>query len=211
MTKEEFAKAINAILPDALKIKLNAIPLPTATAATPPTVAPYMANVPSGQPMYVDISDDGIPGVDMGDMVYTDAALTAPYPDGTYTLDDGSSVTVAGGTVTAYTPAAAPPPAMPAAMKAEFAAQKTAFAAVMLKFTAIEKQNKELKDQVEDITKINAIFTEAFKLLTETPVKDEPVKSVEKFAKEMTLVEYRELEKRDQVIYTKTWGGAPSK
>lgn len=221
MTKEEFKKAVNAVLPDALKIKLQAIPTPVAAAAppappsppaapAPPAVAPYMANVTGGQPMYVDISDDGLPGVDQGDMVYSDTGLTMPYADGTYTLDDGSSVTVAGGKVTVYTAAASPSPALPATMKAEFAAQKTEFAAVLTKFAAIEKESKEQKAAIAELITINATFAEAFKALTETPVDDKPKGTEAKFSKQITKAEFQKLESWDKAAYKTVWG-TPSK
>lgn len=112
-------------------------------------VAQY--NVDGGQPVFVNISDDGIADIDQADAVFTDAACTAPYPDGTYKVTGTDfSFTVAGGIVTAVTdpdgkgagtpvqaPAAAPAPAPapaapdfsnPAAMKKEFEAFKQKFA-----------------------------------------------------------------------------------
>jgi hypothetical protein len=59
-------------------------------------------NVDGGQPVFVNISDDGVSDIDQNDAVFTDAAMTTPYPDGTYKVTGTDfSFTVAGGVVTA--------------------------------------------------------------------------------------------------------------
>jgi hypothetical protein len=89
-----------------------------APVQTPPVVPPAQAagapagnasntaqyNVDGGAPVFVNISDDGIAGIDAGDPVFTDAAMTIPYPDGTYKVTGTDfSFTVAAGSVSAVT------------------------------------------------------------------------------------------------------------
>lgn len=125
-----------------LKIKAAFDLPPAPPAPAPPTPAPAAPsgmtscsyNVDGGTPVYVNIADDGIPDIDMGDMVYSDAAMTVPYPDGTYKVTGTSfGFTVTAGAVSAVDdatnagpgapiegamakpPAPAPAPAAPAA------------------------------------------------------------------------------------------------
>lgn len=57
-------------------------------------------NVDNGQPVFVDISDDGIADIDANDAVYTDETMTTPYADGTYKVTGTDfGFTVAGGIV----------------------------------------------------------------------------------------------------------------
>jgi hypothetical protein len=58
----------------------------------------------TGGPAFVDVSDDGIPGIDQGDALFSDASLTTPYPDGTYKVTGTDfSFTVAAGVVSSVT------------------------------------------------------------------------------------------------------------
>jgi hypothetical protein len=60
--------------------------------------------VEDGEPVFVDISDDGIAGLDANDTVFTDEAKTTAYPDGEYTVAGTTfKFTVAGGAVTNIT------------------------------------------------------------------------------------------------------------
>lgn len=103
-----------------------AAPAPPAAPPAGATVAtPCSYNVDGSVPVFVDISDDNIPDIDINDKVFTDAPLTIPYTDGTYNVTGTQfGFTVAGGIVTAVndlagtgpgTPvvAAAPPAAPP--------------------------------------------------------------------------------------------------
>jgi hypothetical protein len=68
------------------------------TNATGTNVISYA--VDGAQPVYVDISDDGIADIDPDDAVYADEALTTPYPDGTYNITGTTfGFTVGGGLV----------------------------------------------------------------------------------------------------------------
>lgn len=109
------------------------------------TVVAKFASFPidNGQPIYVDTSDDGLNDIDTGDSVYSDDAMTLPYPDGTYTVTGTSfSFTVAGGTVTAIDgslTASAEPAADPLAVDAT-------------KYDAMQKEIDALKAQHQRIT-----------------------------------------------------------
>lgn len=93
---------------------------PTGAPVTPPVVTPPAAPqavcypVDGGQPVYVDISDDGIPDIDVNDKVFSDQALTTPYPDGTYKVTGTDfGFTVAAGVVSAVTDPDSKGPGMP--------------------------------------------------------------------------------------------------
>lgn len=61
-------------------------------------------SVDNGSAVYDDISNDNLPGIDVGDEVFTDEAMTTPYPDGTFTVTGTEfTFTVANGKVTAVT------------------------------------------------------------------------------------------------------------
>jgi hypothetical protein len=75
-------------------------PPPPAPAPAPAATTSCGYAVNNGSPVYVDISDDGMPDIDVNDKVYTDSAMTTPYPDGTYTVTGSDFVfTVTGGVV----------------------------------------------------------------------------------------------------------------
>jgi hypothetical protein len=85
---------------------------PVETPATQQTISAYL--VDGSGPVYVNNSDDGIADIDSNDMVYSDAALTSPYPDGTYNVTGTSfGFTVAGGVVTAVNDVAGTGPGAP--------------------------------------------------------------------------------------------------
>lgn len=85
---------------------------PVETPATQQTISAYL--VDGSGPVYVNNSDDGIPDIDSNDMVYSDAALTSPYPDGTYNVTGTTfGFTVAGGVVTAVNDVAGTGPGAP--------------------------------------------------------------------------------------------------
>lgn len=86
---------------------------PAAPAATTTAVV-FSYGVDGGSTVYVDCSDDGIADIDANDKVYTDPALTQPYPDGTYNVTGTQfGFTVAGGLITAITDAAGTGPGLP--------------------------------------------------------------------------------------------------
>lgn len=57
---------------------------PPAAPADTTTASPSAYAVDGGGTIYVDNSDDGIADIDTADKVYSDPAMTVPYPDGTY-------------------------------------------------------------------------------------------------------------------------------
>ncbi len=176
MDAKEILKKIKAVF----DTSLAAPPAPAPAPAAPPAKASANFPVDGGQPVYVDTSDDGLADIDVGDPVYSDEALTTPYPDGTYTVTGYTfSFTVAGGMVTACDGAlagpaapappmaATPPPVMPAgptipqfeAMQAEVTALKAALLNARL---LAEKHEKILPD-------IFALAEELIKMPTAEP------------------------------------------
>lgn len=104
------------------KIKIaagfDAPPAPPAPAPAPPPapggVTSCSYNVDGGVPVYVNIADDGIPDIDVNDKVYSDSAMTVPYPDGTYKVTGTDfGFTVAAGIVSAVTDADGTGPGAP--------------------------------------------------------------------------------------------------
>lgn len=85
---------------------------PIAAAAPPaPTEAEPAASanvisygIEGGQPVFLDVSDDNIVGIDANDKVFSDEALTMPYPDGSYKVTGTNFMfTVSGGVVSVVT------------------------------------------------------------------------------------------------------------
>lgn len=156
-TKQPAAMAITAAEKktffDELKAEIkglfkNEIPAPAEAPAVNMTA--YKVDVEGGDPMYTDISDDGIEGLDVADAVYSDEAMTTAYPDGDYTLTDGRSATILAGTVseieaadTANEAATAPTnSAELAAALAEIVTLKAENAATKLKVTGLTNKLK---------------------------------------------------------------------
>jgi hypothetical protein len=92
-------------------------PAPSTTAPAPVSApAPLVVSYPvdGGQPVYVNCADDGIPDIDANDPVFTDALMSAPYPDGTYTVTGTDfGFTVSAGLVSAVTDADGTGPGAP--------------------------------------------------------------------------------------------------
>jgi hypothetical protein len=109
MDVKEIFKRIKA----AFDMPIPPAPAPAAPAApTGMTSCSYL--IDGGGPIYVDISDDGIPDIDANDKVYSDSAMTTPYPDGTYNVTGTTfGFTVAGGVVTIVNDAAGTGPGAP--------------------------------------------------------------------------------------------------
>ena len=149
---------------------------PVAPVAAPP--ASWL--VDGGQPVFVNISDDGVADIDANDTAFSDAAMTLPYPDGTYNVTGTDfGFTVAGGIVSAISdvdgtgPGAAvgaeaatveppleTPTQMRAAVRAEFKAEFKKDTDIMVgKIATLEagftKQtdiNKQLLELVESLS-----------------------------------------------------------
>lgn len=61
-------------------------------------------SVDGGDPAFLDVSDDNLTDIESGDAIFTDEALTTPYPDGTYTVTGTDfSFTITAGVVTSVT------------------------------------------------------------------------------------------------------------
>lgn len=115
MTAKEKIQTILAAVKAAFDVNPAppAVTDPAAPAATTTAVV-FSYGVDGGSTVYVDCSDDGLPGIDQNDKVYTDPAMTQPYPDGTYNVTGTQyGFTVAGGIVTAITDAAGTGPGLP--------------------------------------------------------------------------------------------------
>lgn len=153
--------------------------LTPAAAATPPAsdgMASQMVsyNVDGGQPVFTDISDDGIADIDPGDMVYSDAAMTTPYPDGTYKITGTDfGFTVAGGIVTAVTDpdglGAGAPASGNGMMQKAFSKIRTKILSGEKKFSAISKENETLKTELAEVKKQFGEFLEVFSAVVEIP------------------------------------------
>jgi len=98
----------------AIKALFNTAPPPApspAPLAAKDNIAPaaMTANlvgypVDGGMPIYTDISDDSIAGLDANDYVFTDESMGTPYPDGTYNVTGTDfGFTVTGGCITNIT------------------------------------------------------------------------------------------------------------
>lgn len=164
---------IGAPLTEKLKgvfAKFNAIPATPATPATPVAMDKTMKTKDGA----ITVSIAGEPAEGVAVMDITSGAPVA-LADGTYELEDGASITVSGGVITAVTAAAAPAtPGMD--MTAKFAAQyKTDFAAMETKYKKLEAENAEHKKQIADLIELNKPMVEFMTKLMETPVK-QPVK-----------------------------------
>jgi len=172
--KTGFLAAMNEIIPVALREKLKA--LITKFDAAPPVNVDKTMKTKDGA-MTISVAGEPVAGAAVMDI--TSGAPIA-LVDGTYELEDGSSITVASGVITAVTPAATPAidPGldMGAKFSAQFAAQATELAAVATSLKEIKAENKELKQSIADITELNKYLVEFVKTAIDTPVKDEPVR-----------------------------------
>jgi hypothetical protein len=115
MTAKEKIQTILA----AVKLAFDVTPAPPAIAdpaapAATTTAVVFSYGIDGGSTVYVDCTDDGIADIDANDKVYTDPALTQPYPDGTYKVTGTDfGFTVAGGIVTGVTDADGTGPGVP--------------------------------------------------------------------------------------------------
>lgn len=115
MTAKEKIQTILAAVKAAFDVNPAppAVTDPAAPASTTTAVV-FSYGVDGGATVYVDCSDDGLPGIDPNDKAYADPAMTQPYPDGTYNVTGTQfGFTVAGGLITAITDAAGTGPGLP--------------------------------------------------------------------------------------------------
>ena len=167
-TKQPAAMAITAAEKktffDELKAEIKGFFKNEAEAPAPTNMTMYKVDVEGGDPMYTDISDDGIEGLDVADMVYSDEAMTTAYPDGEYTLTDGRTATITAGAVeeldqadtTAQAEAAATNAAELEALRAENAVLKAENAAAALKVTGLTNRLKSVPGSAGNPTKPGA-------------------------------------------------------
>lgn len=105
MAENKFKEILNKI-----KAAFDAPIVPAAPAAdTEPLATANVVSYPvdGGVPAFTDISDDGVPGIDANDALFTDEALMMPYPDGNYNVTGTTfGFTVAAGMVASVVDAA---------------------------------------------------------------------------------------------------------
>lgn len=105
MTAKELLADLKLRVKDLFDFPPAAPAAPTAPAPTQ-TPAPMLVSygVDGGQPVFVNIADDGIADIDQGDQVYGDPTMASPYPDGTFKVTGTDfGFTVASGVVSAVT------------------------------------------------------------------------------------------------------------
>jgi len=161
MDAKDILKKIKAVFDGTVIVPSAPAPIPQPAPAPQKLAANYP--VDGGQPVYVDST------IEVGSPVFSDDAMTLPYPDGTYTVTGTDfSFTVAAGVVTvvsgtlvagAPAPAPAPLPAGPTipkfeAMQREVNDLKAALIKANLLAEKHEKILPDLFDLAEKLTEI---------------------------------------------------------
>lgn len=169
---------------------------PAAAPAAPvaPVADMQMTSFPvdGGQPVFVNISDDGVPNIDANDAVYSDDAMTIPYPDGAYKVTGTNfGFTVSGGLVSAVddadgtgagtpmdaakVPAAVPPAAAPPAdLSKQFAALETKFSAMEISFATHSTEFAVAKETIGKQAQAIEGLLSIVEQLAKTPVSAPP-------------------------------------
>lgn len=185
--------------------KLDAAPVdPAVPAATPQA---YMVNVTGGSPIHTDISDDGIEGLDANDAVFTDTALTIPYPDGTYTLENGSMVVIAAGLVVSVSASADPSmTSLVQQMEVKMSAYKSD---LETKYSSVIEKNKVLESQVSNLYVSVKLALSTIDKMLEAPVNTvdfSAAKDVAKFDRKLSETEYSKLNNKDKELHNRLFG-----
>ena len=179
--KKSFLEFAKAIIPTDLQKKLseawtkfNAVPAPAAAPVAPVALDKTMKTKDGA--LTISVAGDPAIGVAVKDI---STGSPVDLADGTYELEDGSSIVVAGGTITTYTPAAAPVVPgmedMTAKFSAQFSAQEVKLAALVeTKFKEQNEKIKELESTISDLTKTNGTLLEFANKIIETPIEDKP-------------------------------------
>lgn len=184
-------------------VKFSAMPVGAEPPSTEPPENPSIT-VSTLDGKTLSVSGDAMtPGALVNEV--TGDTMSAPQPaDGTYTLQDGSTLVAIAGKIDSVTPAAAP--AMPEEFKAEFAALKKDRADILkfrsdfeAKFKAQEKEIIELKSTVRDMVTCNKELLEFADFMSKEPVQ-EPAK-VKINPEEMTEFQKYQMEKYGEVKY----------
>lgn len=168
-----------------IKVMLAGMPPMPPVDAPPAEVPPTDTNVAQfpvdgGQPVFVNVSDDGIADIDMNDSVFMDEAMTMPYADGTYKVSGTNfGFTVAAGVVTAVDDAdgtGAGSPALPEDMSKKFGEQFTAlqtdFGAMKQQFTTHMAAFAEAKATIDKQQSVITQMLSVIEKLAATPVAD---------------------------------------
>ena len=142
---------------------MSEVPAPVAPAPVLLAAVGTAFEIDGGVTAYVDISDDNIVAIDMADAVFSDEALTMPYPDGTYTVTGtGATFTVLAGVVTVSSEVMAEQPLQaeavtPAPLPNQFSAiQKDNTNAIALLKAENEKQKEVITQMFAVIEKMAA-------------------------------------------------------
>lgn len=172
----DILKGVRDLIPEATQTKIKTFMAKfNAVPPVPPVIVKLDTQVTTQDgTMTLSIAGDSAA---IGAMVMDLTSGTpVPVADGTYTLQDGSSITTVAGAITAIVPApVATPPQPPADFGAQF---KIQFAAQEVKFAGLLKAELKLRDikiaELEatnkDITEINKTVVEFMSKIMETPV-----------------------------------------
>jgi hypothetical protein len=210
--KAEYAKQIKAQVPKETQGLITKLYNAIFGAGDPPTPTPTPTPAKLEKTFK---TKDGLLSISVAAEVpavgvaVIDPATGNAIPDGTYLLEDGSSITVAAGAITEYTAAAPPAPPMDmtaatTALKAQFAAEKVEFEKTFkTQFKALEDKNKELEKTVTDQVEINKTVVKFMHDLINTPIPDEPAKKKAVQFKKLSEKEYAELSPVDKIKYNR--------
>jgi hypothetical protein len=194
--------------------KLNQIKVYLGITPAPPAAEPQMVNddavvnsyaVDGGQPVYVNNSDDGISGIDKGDALWADEAMTQPYPDGAYKVTGTNfGFTVAKGMVSDISdpdgtgagtpvPDEAEPADMSKLFSEEFNSFKTEFSEVKEQFTAHKLAFAEAKATIDKQQHAITQLVELVEQLAKAPVAD-PLTPPQNFKSDKTMRKEEKIE-----------------
>lgn len=138
-----------------------------------------------------------------------------PLADGSYVMEDDSTIVVAGGKITEYKPMVQQAAAPATTFEAQFEAVKTEFAnQVEVKFQAADKriksleaENEELKKSISDQNTQLKTLVEFAKVMSETPVQEPgAVKTRIEFTKQLSRAEYNKLSAVEQTRHNEIFG-----
>lgn len=164
----------------AFATKFNTAPTPAPTPTPAPVALESEVKIAGTETVLVIAGDPATATAEAPVMV-VDKSTGAPAPDGEHKLEDGSTITVTAGGITAYKPAEVIPPIDQAAavaqaataLKAEFASQKVDLAKqIETKFAAqIAEQNQTIQDLNKQVQYLADFHIHQMETAVEVPVK----------------------------------------
>jgi hypothetical protein len=194
---KNIATALKANFPklaEEVKVLMNAVPAP---APVPTPILAQDKKTQDGKTLSVEGEFIvGAPIMEVGA-----DGTKAPVADGSYILEDGSTVAVTGGLITALTPKVeqAAPPA-PAQFEAQLSKQKTELEKYIETKLAAEKD--VLIKKIEALEVSNKTLVQFADAVLNTPVPDLTPNPV-KFEKQLTDEEYNKLTNYEKVQYNR--------